>query len=222
MRVLGIDPGLRITGYACLEERGHGQVPAIIEAGVFRLRRTAGPALDSDDGTRLPRDAASVSARLMELDRDFRALLLRVKPQSVAVEGLFAHVAHPATAMIMGHARGVLLLAVQQMGLPLVELKPAAVKKSLTGFGQADKLQMQRAVQSQFSLPELPSPPDLADAIAIALCGLQRLGVAQGLSATDPLSGAADGLKAAKPPGKRRDRSASALKNAVIEDSFGA
>lgn len=161
MRVLGIDPGLRITGYACLEP-GPGRA-AIIEAGVFRL---------TGDGTR--GSPGSVSSRLVELDRDFRALLDRVRPDLVAVEGLFSHYKHPATSIVMGHARGVLLLAVQQAGLSLVELKPAAVKKSLTGNGQAGKDQVRRAIQDEFSLPELPSPPDLADALAIALCAAGR------------------------------------------------
>ncbi len=166
MRILGIDPGLRITGYACIE--GFPS-PSIVEAGVFRLTRAGEP---------LP----TITQRLMELDADFRNLLVRTQPQAVAVEGLFSHYQHPATAIIMGHARGVILLAAQQAGLKLLELKPAMVKKSCTGFGQADKGQMQRAVQSHFSLPELPTPPDLADALAIALCGVQHFVVADALS----------------------------------------
>jgi crossover junction endodeoxyribonuclease RuvC len=76
----------------------------------------------------------------------------------------------------MGHARGVLLLAVQQAAIALVELKPTAVKKSITGNGHADKSQMQRAVQAYFGLAEPPEPPDVADAIAIAMCASQRHG----------------------------------------------
>jgi len=160
---LGIDPGLRLTGYACI--RVAGPRCEILEAGVIRLRRR-----DEED----PKAAPSVSQRLAELDREFRALLERLTPESVAVEGLFAHREHPATGMIMGHARGVLLLAVAQRGLPLVELKPAAVKKFLTGSGRADKGQMQRAVQQHFGLAEAPTPADVADAIAIALCASER------------------------------------------------
>ena len=120
----------------------------------------------------------SVAERLAELDADFRNLIVRTKPQAVAVEGLFSHYQHPATAIIMGHARGVLILAAQQAGLRLLELKPAMVKKSATGFGQADKAQMQRAIQAHFGLAELPKPPDLADALAIALCGAQHFATA--------------------------------------------
>lgn len=167
MRVLGIDPGLRITGYACLEGNAGswgGAPPAIVEAGVFRL--TAGGSGES---------ARSVSERLDELDRDFRTLLTRVKPEVVAVESLFAHYKHPATAIVMGHARGVLLLAIKQFGVPLMEYKPNLIKKSMTGHGLATKEHMQRAVQAAFGLAKPPEPPDVADAIAIALCAMRRV-----------------------------------------------
>ncbi len=162
---MGIDPGLRITGYACLEGGNaalpaglHGSSCVIAEAGVFRLR-SAG---------------RSLSARLAELDRDIRSALERLRPDIVAVEGLFAHYRHPATAVVMGHGRGVVLLAVESAGLELVELKPAQIKKSMTGYGQATKAQMQSAVQATFGLDEPPQPADVADAIAIAWCARQR------------------------------------------------
>jgi crossover junction endodeoxyribonuclease RuvC len=188
MRVLGIDPGLRITGYACLEGIGGavGGMPRIVEAGVFRLGKVSAaaasaPEPDSTGAIDLARrvakgGAASVSTRLLELDRDFAELLTRVKPDVLAVESIFAHSKHPATSIIMAHARGVLLLNGKRAGLRLVELRPATIKKALTGNGQAVKAQMQRAVQERFRLAELPSPPDLADALAIALCAIERLG----------------------------------------------
>lgn len=163
MIVLGIDPGLRLTGYGCV--RCDGVRHELIEAGVFRLGRT-----DKATG-----DAASVSSRLVELESDVSALLDRIKPKAVAVEGLFVHTQFLATAMIMGHARGVILLTIAKRKLPLLELKPALVKKSMTGSGRADKGQVQRAVQEYFRLKELPSPPDVADALAIAVCGAERL-----------------------------------------------
>ncbi len=162
MRVLGIDPGLRLTGYA-LVDASRDRL-ALVEAGVFRVTKGAGST------------ALSVSARLEELDSDFRAALKRLQPQLIAIEEIFAHYKHPATAIVMGHARGVLLLAVQQAAIDLVELKPTAVKKSITGNGHADKSQMQRAVQAYFGLAEPPEPPDVADAIAIAMCASQRHG----------------------------------------------
>jgi len=166
VRILGIDPGLRITGYACIEAFPDTR---IVEAGVFRLVRR---------GEELP----SIAERLEELDADFRNLIIRAKPDAVALEGLFSHYQHPATSIIMGHARGVLVLAAHQSRLRLIELKPAMVKKSATGFGQADKAQMQRAIQSHFNLPELPKPPDLADALAIALCGAQHFATADAVA----------------------------------------
>ncbi|MGD9692305.1 MAG: crossover junction endodeoxyribonuclease RuvC [Phycisphaerales bacterium] len=162
MRILGVDPGLRLTGYACLDMRPdvpHLQ-PSIVEAGVFRLRQ----------GT-------SVSERLVELERDLQDLLDRVEPTHAAVEGLFAHYKRPTTAVAMGHARGVILLCLRRAGLEIAELKPTRVKKSLTGFGHASKAQVQSAVAAQLSLPAPPTPADVADAIAIALCAARSRAV---------------------------------------------
>jgi len=161
VRALGIDPGLRLTGYGCVEPapamRTARAGARIVEAGVFRL------------------DAkTSVSDRLAELSADLTELIERARPDLVAVEQLYAHYKHPATAIVMGHARGVILLAVRRAGLPLVELRPSEVKKAATGHGHAAKDQMQRAMQAEFNLPELPKPPDVADALAIALTALRR------------------------------------------------
>jgi len=173
VRILGIDPGLNITGYGCIDAAdGHVE---LVEAGLFRLG--ARPAR-SELKVPIPRTVASVSSRLLELDRDLRDLLGRVQPQVVAVESLFAHYKHPATAIVMGHARGVMLLAIRRAGLELAEFRPALVKKSMTGNGQARKDQMQRAVQSFFDLAQPPEPPDVADALAIAVCAARRLSLA--------------------------------------------
>jgi len=171
MRILGVDPGLRITGYGCVE--GMWPRPALLEAGVFRLdRRRTGVG-----GVR------SVSERLGELDRDFREVLERLSPDVVAVESLFSHYAHPSTAIVMGHARGVLLLAIQRAGAELVEYRPSVVKNAIAGHGGASKHQVQRAVQSAYGLERVPEPSDLADALAIAWCAAQRLGL--GLDGAD-------------------------------------
>lgn len=156
MRVMGIDPGLRLTGYACVEGEDN---PQVVEAGVFRL------------AAKRP-----VADRLVELSEDFREVLTRLRPHAVAVEKLYAHYKHPTTAAIMGHARGVVLLHVRQADMHLVELGATEVKKSLTGNGHAGKSQMQAAVQMQLGLAACPDPPDVADAIAIALCCLRRWG----------------------------------------------
>lgn len=154
MRVLGIDPGLRLTGYACLDGE---QAPEVVEAGVLRLNARR-----------------SVAERLLELSEDLADVLERVRPHAVAVEKLYAHYKHPTTAAIMGHARGVVLLHVARARLSLVELGATEVKKSLTGNGHAGKQQVQAAVQIQLGLAARPDPPDVADAIAIALCCLRR------------------------------------------------
>ena len=112
IRVLGIDPGLRITGYGCVEMRGEALM--LVEAGVIRLTMEAA-------GARVP-----VADRLLELHADLSEAIERLKPGTVAVEAVFAHYKHPATAIAMGHARGVILLAARKAGLPIVELKPNA------------------------------------------------------------------------------------------------
>ena len=193
-RILGIDPGLRITGYGCIE--ASAERPRLVEAGVLRLGAPSGSANANGSAKS---DARSVSARLAELDGDVRDLLERLKPELVAVESLFAHYKHPTTAIVMGHARGVILLAIRRAGIELAEFRPNMVKKSLTGHGHADKGQMQRAVQAQFGLAEAPKPPDVADAIAIALCAARRVADARASSVT----GADAAVTRTRVPGKR-------------------
>ena len=201
MRVLGLDPGLRITGYGCVEtgddrgsgaRSGYGAGVRLVEAGVVRLttRVAAAQAADPPSGSHRrsgsaaglaeakPRriSAASVSDRLLELESDLLAVLERLRPDAVAIERLYAHYAHPTTAIVMGHARGVMLLCVRRLGLELIELGATEVKKSLTGHGHASKHQMQDGVRAQLGLPGRPEPADVADAIAIALCALRRRG----------------------------------------------
>lgn len=165
MPVLGFDPGLRITGYGCVT--GDEIRPAILEAGAIRLVTGSGP-------------VPPVADRLVELDRDVRDLIARLRPHTVAIEGLFAHYAHPETAIKMAHARGVILLAARQAGVQILELKPAEVKKSLTGSGRADKAQVQESVRQLFNLEATPKPADVADALAIAVAAMRRAAVGLG------------------------------------------
>jgi crossover junction endodeoxyribonuclease RuvC len=88
----------------------------------------------------------------------------------VAVEQLYAHYKHPRTAILMGHARGVILQQAAEAGAEVESFAATRIKKSLTGNGHAAKGQMQRAIQAMLALPHVPEPPDVADAIAIALC----------------------------------------------------
>ncbi|MEM6554072.1 MAG: crossover junction endodeoxyribonuclease RuvC, partial [Planctomycetota bacterium] len=154
----GIDPGLRLTGYGVVDLADGAVEPTLVEGGVIRL-----------DGKRPMED------RLAELSEELGALIGRLSPDRAAVEKLYAHYAHPRTAILMGHARGVILLRAAGAGLPVVHLAATEVKKSLTGHGHASKEQVQLAVQGQCGLAEVPSPPDVADAIAIALCHARRL-----------------------------------------------
>ena len=154
-RVLGIDPGLNTTGYAAVDFAR--RQPTIVEAGAVRTNAKA----------EMPKRIAQIYADLCEILRE-------LKPDLVAIEQLYAHYKHPRTAILMAHARGMVLLAAQQAGVAVRSLAATNVKKSLTGNGHASKLQMQRSVQAVMNLSKLPHPPDVADAIAIALCAGQH------------------------------------------------
>jgi len=158
--MLGIDPGLRLTGFAVLDiiDPDRFDQAGVVEAGVFRLDQRR-----------------SVSEWLVELHRDLSDLLHRTAPGAAAVEAVWTHSVHPMTGVVMAHARGVVLLTLQQAGLPLVELPPTAVKKALTGNGHAPKAQVQAAVATVLRLAMTPEPADVADAMAIALTAAGRL-----------------------------------------------
>ena len=160
MLVIGIDPGLRITGYGVVDVAEGAIEPTLIEGGTIRI--------DAD---------APMERRLGQPHDELCAVVDEHKPDCFAVEKLYAHYNHPRTAILMGHARGVILLCAQQRGLPVQDWPSTAVKKARTGYGHASREQVQLAVQSQCGLDEIPSPPDVADAIAIALCHARRLAV---------------------------------------------
>lgn len=149
--ICGIDPGLATTGYSVLGIRG-GRC-AVIDAGVCRFDK------------RLP-----LETRLLAIERDLNAIFAEHQPGTVAVEQLYSHYAHPRTAILMGHARGVILLCAAQHSIDVVSYSATRVKRFLTGNGRASKRQMQLAIQSWLQLPTLPEPDDVADALAIGLC----------------------------------------------------
>jgi crossover junction endodeoxyribonuclease RuvC len=159
-RVLGIDPGLQVTGYAVLEPGPAS--PRICEAGVIR-------------SAKIRRRSTDMPERLVSLYDGLVEILDQFQPRAVAVEQLFAHYAHPRTAILMGHARGVLLLAAGQRGLPVHNYSALRIKKTVTGHGRASKEQVQRTVQRELGLARLPEPPDVADALAAALCHYHAL-----------------------------------------------
>ena len=157
MRILGLDPGLQVTGYGCID-CPPGQRPRLCEAGVVRLPRST-----------------SVADRIARLYDDVQEVFRELQPDVVAVEQLFTHARHTRTAMLMGHARGVLLLLAVQHRCRLTEHAPASIKLAVAGHGRATKAQMQHAVMMECGLPAPPEPHDGADAIAVALCAGRRL-----------------------------------------------
>jgi len=155
-RILGVDPGLLVTGYAVIEipegRFENGEID-LIEAGVVR----AGG----------PRDG--IAARLKKIYDSLAELISETRPNAVVIEKLYAHYKHPATAILMGHARGVVCLLSGTHRVPLHNMASTHVKKAVTGAGHASKEQVQRMTQSILGLKNLPEPADAADAIAIAL-----------------------------------------------------
>lgn len=149
-RILGIDPGLNITGYGVIDVcQGRTE---LVEAGVIR-------------GT----SRHSLTKRLLEIHTGVCDVIESLQPQCLAVEELYSHYERPKTAILMGHARGVICLAAVQAGLPVQHYAATQIKKILTGSGRAPKSQMQNAVCRQLGLEKAPEPPDVADALAIAL-----------------------------------------------------
>jgi crossover junction endodeoxyribonuclease RuvC len=151
MIILGIDPGLQVCGYAVIESDG-GDVK-LIEAGVCKTSVKA-----------------SLDFRLAQIGQDISSLLKKHRPGCVAVEDLYSHYAHPKTAILMGHARGVILATARLAGAEVKSFAATRIKKSLTGNGRAAKSQMQRSIKTVLALAKLPEPADVADAIAVALC----------------------------------------------------
>jgi crossover junction endodeoxyribonuclease RuvC len=153
VRVIGIDPGLNITGYGLIEIQT-GEI-SLREAGVIRLPRSK---------------TGDLPERLDSLFRGLAELLEEFRPQKMCLEEVYSHRLYPQTAILMSHARGVICLAARRAQVPVVSLPAKRIKQSVTGNGNASKLQVQRAVRQFFSLDRTPHPPDVADALAAALC----------------------------------------------------
>jgi crossover junction endodeoxyribonuclease RuvC len=152
VRVFGIDPGSGRTGYGCIDSDGS------------RLRFVACGAIAAVPGATLPDKLSRIHASLKEL-------LAIHRPDCVAIENLF-HANHARAALILGHARGVAMLAAVDAGLPVIEYTPAEVKVAVVGYGRAEKQQMQQMVKLLLGLNAIPSPHDAADALALAICHL--------------------------------------------------
>jgi crossover junction endodeoxyribonuclease RuvC len=152
MIVLGVDPGTAVTGYAFLEERG-GRV-RVLEYGVVRSRST----------DPLPK-------RLEKIHRELGALMDAYSPDALALESIFL-ARFPQSALILGHARGAIMVAAQSRGVHVEEYAPRLVKKAAVGRGAASKEQVAALMQSHLQLRDLPRPADAADALAVAFCHL--------------------------------------------------
>ena len=150
MIVLGIDPGTAATGYGVVERTGSKL--RVIDYGCLETLSTQ-----------------ALPARLLEIHRAVTELIITHKPAHVGVERLFFN-RNVQTAFAVGQARGVVLLAAAEHGLPVFEYGPHEVKLAVTGYGRADKMQVQRMVQMVLGMAKLPKPDDAADALAVAIC----------------------------------------------------
>ena len=152
MRVIGVDPGTAITGWGIVEGEGN------------ELKLVACGTINTMAGTPLPQRLAVIYQGLVKIIQQWQ-------PKSAAIEELFFS-RNAKTAMTVGQGRGVAILALVHANLPIVEYKPLEVKQAVTGYGGADKLQIQQMVKLLLSLDDIPRPDDAADALAIAICHL--------------------------------------------------
>ncbi len=152
MRIFGIDPGSDRTGYGCVETDGG------------RHRLVACGAISAPARDAFPQ-------RLARIHRELTSLLSSCRPDCVAVENLF-YASNARSALKLGHARGVAILAAVEAGCPIVEYTPAEVKRAIVGYGRAEKHQVQQMIKLLLGLARVPSPHDAADALAVAICHL--------------------------------------------------
>jgi crossover junction endodeoxyribonuclease RuvC len=150
VRIFGIDPGSDRTGYGCVESDGSRH--RIVTCGA--VRTTA---------------LAAFPDKLLDIHTQLAALLRECRPDAVAIENLF-HAANVRSALRLGHARGVAMLAAVEAGVRVFEYTPAEIKRAVVGYGRAEKPQVQHMVKLLLGLPAVPSPHDAADALAVAIC----------------------------------------------------
>jgi len=163
VKVFGIDPGSARTGYGCVQSDGSRHRMVVCGA-------IANPASNS------------FPEKLRVIHAELSILIARHQPDIVAIENLF-HAVNARSALKLGHARGVAMLAAVEAGVPIVEYTPAEVKQSVVGYGRAEKGQVQSMVQLLLGLTEPPTPFDASDALAIAVCHLHRMNL-RGVTAT--------------------------------------
>lgn len=155
MRILGIDPGLGITGYGIIES----QPIKLVEAGIIRTR------------TNTP-----IQSRIKKIFDEIDSLVEEYKPEVLVLEKIYSHYKHPTTAILMGHSRAMACLVCGKFGIKLLNYPSTRIKKAVTGNGHASKTQVQRMVQNLLKLKAAPEPVDVSDALAIAMsyCFIER------------------------------------------------
>ena len=156
MIIIGIDPGLHITGYSVL--KADGRLARVLEAGIIRTK-----------------EAKNFEEKLEEIYFETEKIIEQYHPDYIAVEELYSHYVHPKTAIIMGHARGIIFLQAARFGIPVVSYASTKIKKSLTGNGRATKTQMQRMIRIALNIKQELLSADTADAMAAALCHLNNI-----------------------------------------------
>ncbi len=183
MKVFGIDPGSARTGYGCVQSDGSRH--RLIVCGAIVIPT-----------------AHSFPEKLRIIHVELGALIARHRPDIVAIENLF-HAVNARSALKLGHARGVAMLAAVEAGVPIFEYTPAEVKQSVVGYGRAEKGQVQSMVQLLLGLSDPPTPFDASDALAIAVCHLHRVnlrGVAGPLPEAPKVAGRASSWRAFRLP----------------------
>jgi crossover junction endodeoxyribonuclease RuvC len=163
--VFGIDPGSQRTGYGCIDTDGRSH--RLVLCGAVRCG-----------------DFNSFPDRLAAIFRELADAIVRCQPECVAIENLF-HASNVRSALKLGHARGVAMLAAVQAGVPVVEYTPAEIKRAVVGYGRAEKGQVQQMVKLLLGLDRAPEPHDAADALAVAICHLHAS--AQPRTASNPV-----------------------------------
>ena len=148
MRILGIDPGLRVTGYGIIEEKGF----RLVEAGVIRTKANT-----------------SIQSRITKIFDEISKIVEEHRPGVLVLEKIFSHYKHPTTAILMGHARAMACLVCGKFDVQLINYPSTRIKKAITGNGHASKIQVQRMVQSLLKLKAAPEPVDVSDALAMAI-----------------------------------------------------
>ena len=179
MRVFGIDPGSERTGYGCVETDGS------------RHRMVVCGAISSPATVAFP-------DKLLRIHRQLTAILAECRPACVAIENVF-HSVNARSALKLGHARGVAMLAAVEAGVPVFEYTPAEIKRAVVGYGRADKPQVQHMIKLLLGLAEMPTPHDAADALAVAICHVHAQPPARAVGAIQPARSTARSWRTYRP-----------------------